>query len=363
MPLIAPDSLETSLRHGKIEPIYFLFGDEEFLIEESVDRLVAAAVDESTRSFNFDLLHGTDCTLNDIIDRAYAYPLMAERRVVLVREIDRLFALRGKPDASSPFARYLANPSVTTTLILTAATSDFLGKGKGGQSAKAPYDLIFVNGTCVQFKKIYDRDIPSWVAMRVKSRGREISPEAIELLVGYVGGTLRVLSNELEKLFTFIGESKRVGADDVRAVIGASRTYNVFELQKAVGARNLELAVEISERMLKAGEPEQLTLTMLTRYFTILWRLTELRASARDQNEIARSVGISPFFINEYLAALSKYSLPLIQNAFESLLRADLVLKSSNMSPSTVLQMMLVSIVQGTPLLHDIRLRGEQRVA
>jgi DNA polymerase-3 subunit delta len=347
MPIISPESLETSLRHNKIEPLYFLFGDEEFLIEEALNRIIEVVVDESTRSFNFEVLYGAETTLNDLVERGMAYPLMAERRVVVVKEIDRLFALRGKPDDASPFARYMKNPPSTTTLVLTAATSEFLTKGKQGESAKAPYKLIVEHGAAVQFKKLYDRDLPSWTAARIKSRGKEIAPDALELFVAYAGSSLRILSNEVEKLFTFIEERRRISIEDIRAVVGASKTYNVFELQKAVGAKNLELAVDITERMLRVGEPEQLILTMLSRYFTILWRLMELRTTTTNQNEMARAVGISPFVLNEYLAAVNRYSLAQLRNAFEALLQADLTLKSSNIDPATVLQVALVSMIQG----------------
>ena len=344
MAIITPESFETSLRSGRFEPVYFLFGDEEFLVEEACDRLIAAAVDESTREFNFDQFHGTEATLADIVDRAMQYPMMAERRVVVVRELDRVFALRGKPDASSSFARYLARPSETTILVMTAGTGDFL-KGKSG--AKPPYDIVVNGSTAVNYKKLYDREIPSWVASRIRSRGKEITPEAVELFVGYAGGSLRVLNNEIEKLFTFVEDRPKIVGDDVRSVVGANKTYNVFELQKAVGARNLELCVEIAERMLRAGESEQMILTMLTRYFTILWRLVEIRSRAKDQNEMARSVGISPFFLGEYLAALGRYPMPQLQNAFEALLAADVALKTSNVAGSTVMQMLLVAIVRG----------------
>ena len=344
MPIVAPDSLETSLKHGKFDPVYFLFGDEEFLIDEALSRLVDATVDEETRSFNYDLMHGSDITANDIVERASSYPLMADRRVVVVKEVDRVFALRGKPDAASPFARYMASPAPTTVLIMTAATSDFL-KGKSG--AKAPYDIIVEHAASTQFKKVYDRDLPSWTATRIRGRGKEIAPDAPELLVGYPGASLRVISNEIEKLFTFVENRKKISIEDVRAVVGASKVYNVFELQKAIGAKNIELAIEISERMLGAGEPPQLILTMLTRYFTILWRLSEIRMRTKDQNEMARSLAISSFFLNEYLAALSRYPMPHIRNAFEALLGADLNLKSSNTDPALVLQLMVMSIVRG----------------
>lgn len=343
MPIISLDSLDTGIGHGKFDPVYFLFGDEEFLIDEAVQRIMAAAVDESTRSFNLDVLYGAEATTIDIYERASAYPLMADRRVVIVREIDRTFAVRGKPENTSPFVRYLHSPLPTTVLVMTAATSEFMAKGK----AKSPFDLLVDHTTAVHFKKIYDREIPSWLSSRVRSRGREITPEAVELFIGFVGGTLRVLNNEIEKLFTYVEDRKKITADDVRAVVGASRVYNVFELQKAIGTRNQELSIEIADRMLESGESEQLILTMLVRYFTILWRLTALRAQTKDNNELARGVGISPFFINEYLSALSRYPLPRIRNAFELLLDTDVKLKTTRLDSRLAVELMVLGIVDG----------------
>lgn len=362
MSIVAPDSLETAIKHGRFEPIYFLFGDEEFLIDEACGRIMDAVIDESSRSFNMDLLFGSDVSPSDIVERALAYPLMAERRVVVVRDIDKTFAQRGKPDEHSSFARYMKSPAATTVLIMTAATSDFLTRSKSGSGAKAPYNLVVENASSVQFKKVYDRDLPSWVASRIRAQGRDITPEAVDLFVGYIGASLRVLNNEIDKLFTFVEDRQRITVEDVRAVVGASKVYNVFELQKAVGTKNLELSVEIGERMLRAGEPEQLILTMLVRYFMILWRLTELRTRAKDQNEIARNLGISSFFLNEYTAALSRYPMTHLRNAFEALLHADIVLKSTRTEPALVLQMMLIAIIRGEPM-RGIPVQGFEQAA
>lgn len=344
MPIITPDSFETGLRHGEIAPLYLLFGEEEFLIDEGLDALLAKTVDESTRSFNYDQFHGAETQLRDMMERAQAYPIMAERRVVVVRDIDRAIGSR-KGDDGSGFYGYLAAPPPTTTLIATAATAAFLGKGKA--KPKAPYDLFINNGVAIHYKKIYDRELASWVTGRIGRRKKKITPEAVELFVSYVGASLRTLHNEIEKLFTFVEERAEIGIDDVRAVVGASKTWNVFELQKAIGEKRLETSVEITERMLRGGEPPQLILTMLTRYFTLLWRLVEVRTRFRDSRDAAREVGISPFFISEYLAALNRYSLPNIRNALEALLETDIALKSTRTSPSILLQLLLVSIVQG----------------
>lgn len=344
MPIIAPESFETGLRRGEIAPLYFLFGEEEFLIDEGLEALLEKTVDASTRSFNYDQFHGTEVQLRDVMERAQSYPMMAERRVVVLRDLDRAIGSR-RTDDGSGFLDYVASPLESTTLIMTASTDAFLGKGKA--KPKAPYDLLIANSTAVHYKKLYDRELPSWVTGRIAKRKKKIAPDAVELFVNYVGASLRTLHNEIEKLFNFVEDRTEIGIDDVRAVVGTSKTWNVFELQKAIGEKRLETSVEIAERMLRAGEAPQLILTMLTRYFTLLWRLMEVRTRFRDTRDAAREVGVSPFFINEYLAALNRYSLPNIRVAFEALLAADIALKSTRVSPSVTLQMLLISIVQG----------------
>ncbi len=358
MSLITSDSLRTALSHKRLDPVYFLFGEEDLLIEEATSDILALAVDASTREFNFELLYGGETTFPDVVERASAYPLMAERRVVVVRELDRLISLRGKPDASSAFGRYLAAPAETTVLLLTAVRGDIMGRSK----AKAPYDMIIKHATSINFRRVYDREVPSWTAGRIRAKGKQIRPEALELFVGYAGSSLRVIDGEIEKLITFVEDRRTINTEDVRSVVGTSKNFNVFELQKAVGERNLELSIEIAERMLRAGEPVVLVLTMLTRYFLILWRLVELRSTTRDQNEMARGVGISKFFLNEYLAALGRYPIESLRNAFEALLAADVAVKSSNIAAETVLQLMLTSIIRGTNLMGDMRHRYQSAV-
>ena len=345
MPLLTPDSLTTTLREGTIAPLYLLFGEEEFLVEEALEKLLRHTVDESTRSFNFDQFHGTEIQLRDVVERCQAYPMMAERRVVVLRDLNRAIGSR-KSDDGSGFLDYLASPLETTTLILTATTDSFLGKGRA--KPKGLWGTIIEHSNAVHFKKIYERELPSWVTSRIAARKKKITPEGIELFVSYVGASLRTLHNEIEKLFAFVQDRSEISIDDVRTVVGASKTWNVFELQKAIGEKKLEISIEIADRMLKANEPAQLILTMLTRYFTLLWRLMEVRTKHRNPKDIAREVGVSPFFVGEYLAALNRYSLQNIRTAFEALLAADVALKSTRVAPQMMMHMLLISIVNGT---------------
>ncbi len=343
MGLVTPGSFRNSLSSGSVSPLYLFFGEEELLIDEAVETLLDIVVDESVRSFNFEQFNAPDIDLRDVAERAMAYPMMAERRVILLRNVDKRLNARSSNDG---FISYLEAPAETTVLVMTASSSRFLARGK----AKKPYDKIFDNGTAVQFKKLYDRDLPGWIIERLKSKGRKIEQDAVALFVTYVGGSLRILDNEIEKLITFAEDRRSISVDDVRLVVGASREWNVFELQKAIGAKKLDLAIEIAERMVRAGEPVQVILTMLVRYFTMLWRLLEIRARSRDRGDMAKQLGVPSFFIDEYLEATTRYGLPGIRTAFESLLAVDIEIKTGRNDPSLLMQLLVASIVRNEPL-------------
>jgi len=350
MALVSPDSFSTTLSKEIISPIYLLFGEEEFLIDEALALLIDTFVDETVRSFNFDQFHGSDADLREVVERSMAYPMMAERRVVLLRNLEKRLA--GRKDAEKGvFTTFLENPPDTTILILTAETASFLGRGKA--KAKEPWNTIIEKGTAVQFRKIYDREVPGWIARRISAAGKRIDPEGVELFSAYVGSSLRTIHNEIEKLFTFVEDRPTITVDDVRMVVGASKAWNVFELQKAIGEKKIDVALEIGERMIAAGEPIQVILTMLTRYFTMLWRLLEIRARSRDRNEMARALGVPSFFLEEYLAATNRYGLPGIRSAFDALLATDLALKTGRSESALVMQLLITSIVRCEGLLLD----------
>lgn len=344
---------------GNFPPVVLMFGEEEFLLEEAYNKLVDAAVEKDTGAFNIDVLEGSDTTPETIIEMASAFPMMAKRRVVAVKHFEKVSLGRGsKSEQSSPLAKYFAAPSPTTLLILLAAVSDLNGltaalgnarqKAKGEKklkSAKFPYNILLEKCTWIEFPKLYERDIPSWVARRFKKQGREITPDACELLTAQAGTSLRDLHNEIEKILIYVRDKPKITRDDIMNLIGASKTYNIFELQKAVGLRDLSRSIEIMQRMLAVDRQELLIVTMLTRYFSILWKLSEARHLSRDTFELGKTVGVSPFFLPEYTAALDKYHVRHIENAFQALCNADLSIKTSSGESDITLQRMLTSII------------------
>jgi len=326
-------ALLREIQKGKFAPVYFFYGEEDFLMEDAIDRIFSLLVDPATEEFNKDVLYGDEVDGAKIVNIASSYPMLAQRRVVVVKGVDKLSS-----DSKDLVLKYLQRPVSTTCLILTSPRIDTGSKF---------YSELINRTRWVEFKPLYDNQIPGWIREYVRSKGKDISLEAIRLLQGKVGSSLRELANEVEKLFLFVTDKDRIEVGDVEVVVGVSKSHNIFELSDAIGRRDLKKAVKICQRMLEVGESPIGMVVMLTRYFTILWRLKELEVRRMSVEEIASAVRVHPYFVKDYLDQAGNFSLERIERSFTHLLRADINLKSSYQRPGVIMELLIYNLIRG----------------
>jgi DNA polymerase-3 subunit delta len=171
--------------------------------------------------------------------------------------------------------------------------------------------------------------------------------EAARLLVAHVGTSLRTLDGELSKLVLFVGARDSVSADDVASIVGISRDFSVFELQRALGSGDGARAVSILEHLLDGGENPGFLLVMLTSYFVALWKVHELTRTETARGAIAAEIRVSPYFVQEYLAGARRFSVPAIEDALCSLAEADTALKTTQANPRQILHPLLARLLSG----------------
>lgn len=328
------DSLSLSFKEKHFAPLYLFHGEEDFLIEEAIDELLEHAIDQSTKSFNLDVLYGSDIDARDVVALGSSFPMMAERRVVIIREVDKLITSESSRDI---LLRYLENPMLSTTLAFVASKVDM---------RLAFFKQFQKNGTVVEFKALSDHQIPAWIERRVEKFGWKITPEASQLMHGLVGRSLREIYNEIEKLFIYVGKKKLIEAEDVGAVVGMSKTFTVFELQKAIGQGNVSHSIEILEHMMEAGESPLGIIVMFTRYFQKLWLLPSFRQQSKSDYDLAAALAVPPFFIQEYISACQRYSPSHVEQAFSALLEADVTLKSTQEDPKLVMTTLVCKLIR-----------------
>ncbi len=322
--------LFASLARGEVAPVYLLYGEEDYLAGEALDAILLAALKGGDRTFNLDVLGGGETDGRDIVARASSFPMVGGRRVVVVREADKLSA-----HDCELLAVYAGEPSPSTCLILIAGKPDM---------RKKPFATIRRSGGALECKRLYENQIPAWIAEAVRKEGRRIEPEAAKLLAAYTGTSLREIRSELDKLCIYIGTRKEITAGDVSALVGMSKEYSPFELQKVVGLRKTARAMAILEELLDAGGGAPLVIATMTNYFLTLWKLHDLRRRGFTEDDQAAQARIHPRFLREYHEALGFQPPAACERALLLLAEADEQSKSGAYDARQVMESLIVRL-------------------
>ncbi|MFQ5639682.1 MAG: DNA polymerase III subunit delta [bacterium] len=311
---------------------YFFCGSEDYLLDVALSKLIEAKVEPATREFNLDIFYGKEVDANKILDTANAYPMMAQTRVVIVKNV-----LECPPSTLERIASYLQKPSPTTVLVLTCEKADL---------RKKAISKIKAHSTFVEFRPLYDRQFPGWIHEYLKKRGYEISQEAILLIQSRIGNGLRNVVNELEKIILNLNDNKKIDVEQVQAVVGLNKNFNVFELNDAIGFKNLDKSLSILTTMLERGESATGILVMMSRHFSSLTKLKGAMKQKKSAHEMTSITGIPPFFLDKSKKMAGNYTFDQLEFIFEKLLQTDVALKTSLQKPHIALQTLLIQIIK-----------------
>ncbi|MFQ6032567.1 MAG: DNA polymerase III subunit delta [Candidatus Zixiibacteriota bacterium] len=318
-----------SILSGKIAPVYFFYGDETYLIEEGVAKIENKYMSRGSTSFDRDVFYSEESDASQIVDIALSVPMMAPKRVVIVKNFQRI-----PQTGKELILRYCRHPSPQTILILIAENVDF---------RKKIYSEFQKLSQMVECKELYDNQVPPYIQQFV--RGKTIHPRAIQLLQTKSGNSLRGLINETEKLIHFIREKREILPEDVEQLVGISRTFNVFQLWDALGERNLAKSLMILHHMLERGEKPVFLISSLTHYFMRLWRIRALKRRNTPDSTIGQLLHIHRYFLNSSIQQARRYSDSEIQRIMKLLLEADTQVKSSYQKPKVVLELLILQIL------------------
>jgi len=318
-------------------PLYLFIGGEDYFSEVCVDRIIQDLLTADTKAFNLDVVYGSKADAGEVLAHAASFPMMSNRRVVVIKEFDKLLSSDSVKELVSA---YVARPLESTCLVMVAEKSDFRMK---------PFSDLKKTGAVFSFNPLYDNQVPSWIAARCKAMGKEIDLEACRLMQAYIGNSLRAIQNELDKIFTYLGERTRVTPEDIADVVGVSRGFTVFDLQQSIGKKNIGDALRIVKRMVETGESPQLSIVMLTRYFHIVWKVQDMLKYGVSESEICTAIKISPYYFKDYAEAARRFSSSHIEHSFYSLLEADVQLKSTSPDPYHLMEMLVYTLIQDIP--------------
>lgn len=296
---MSAEKIIADLKKGNYKTVYWLEGDEEFFIDKVVQYAEHHILSEGEAGFNLTVFYGKDAEWADVINACRRYPMFSEKQVVLLKEAQ---AMRNIEKLEG----YIDKPLSSTILVVA-----YKNKKVDGRTRLAK--LLKDKGVVLSTKKLYDNELPEWAQNLVQSKGFSITKKALFLLLDHIGNDLSRLNNEIDKLALNLGDRKNITEDDIERYVGISKEFNVFELQQAVAARDLYKAIRIIqyfESNPKAA-PIQLVLPSLYNFFSKVLVLHSL--PSRDEKTAATAIGVSPFFVKDYLQAAQRYSYPAVE--------------------------------------------------
>lgn len=340
--------LKKQIAAGKVAPVYFFYGPESWLKEELTARLRAALFpSENEASLNTLVLYGPDVTLGEILSAASVYPMFTEKKLVVVRQFDKLKKAAGKEQVKQQeesLSKYLADPASFAVLVLDADEIDKKELEKG------VYKLL--KAVRHDFPAVKNVDL--FATERAKESGWEFDPEALKAFSAYIEPSSRQIAQELEKLTLYATDrrtDKRITMEDVCECVGISKKYNVFELEKAMADRNLRLCSGIALMIMEQeGQKEGVMniVRYLATFFLRIWKLQAPGMQQKSPQETAALLGMygrQEYFVRNYTAYARKFTPAETERAILALRDADAALKG--ITPAGDEKMVLLRLMQG----------------
>ncbi|MDR6944893.1 DNA polymerase III subunit delta [Mucilaginibacter pocheonensis] len=300
--MAAPDIIK-DLKNKKLKPLYLLHGEEPYFIDLISNYIEHNLLSEAEKGFNQTVVYGKDTEMMAVLNAAKRYPMMADYQVVLVKEAQDM--KWGKDDDGKkgidPLLSYLENPLSSTILVFCYKYGKF-------DKRKKTYKAIEKNGLVFESAPLYDSKIPAWIEGFISDKGYKINPQASAMLSEYLGNDLSKIANELEKLMLNISAGQEITLKLIQDNIGISKEYNVFELQTALSKKDafkVNQIINYFEANPKAN-PIVLVLGNLNNYFSKV--LAYHYVKDKSQQNLARELGVNPYFVKDYEQAGRSYS-------------------------------------------------------
>jgi DNA polymerase-3 subunit delta len=307
------------LESKKFKPVYFLYGDEPYLLNPCVNRFKFSVLDESAIDFNYSLFYAKEADPAQIIDVVETLPVFSSRRLVIVKNIQDF-----KDSEFQELESLLKNPVDSTVLVIFADKFD---------KRKKNFKTLVDHSVSVEFKKPYENQYPQWILHMVREVNLNINNDAIHRLHRLVGNNLSELENQIHKIAEYIGGAKKtIELSDVNAVITVTREENIFDFTKALGHKDRAKALEQLVNLLDQGQPEILIVRWVSEHMRKLLTVRAGMDQGFGGTKLANMCNIVPYFIESYCDQARFWTVKQIEEALVVLHETDKALKSSPIS-------------------------------
>jgi DNA polymerase-3 subunit delta len=328
-----PSILEVvkEIKKGKLKPVYYFSGYDSFGIDSAYKLLEGKITPLLTTDFDKEIFYGDGKTLDEILTSASAFPFGSSKKLVVVKESEKI---RDK----KALLQYISSPPEFTVLV-------FLHYGKISNPDSSVYRSLNDSGYLFEAKELKGKNLAAWLIDYTESKGKVLSEDNAQLLIDIAGENRNMLGVQMEKIFTFLGDKNEIDHKTITDISSSLKEFSIFDLQNALSKRDKKNALKIAYKLIDGGAEPTFIIYMITKYFTGLSRIKELKEKNIPDQAAARIIGTHPYYYKDYVSAKSLYSDKKVFDSAKALLKADISTKTTSADPRNVIAILIAEIM------------------
>ena len=324
-------ALKKALQEKQLQPAYLIYGEETALIDDVTRELVEAFLGTPEKEINYFIRYATETPLQALVPLWGGGSLFSEKKVVEYRDFQAV-----KSKKLDPLLAYLKQPNPDVLLILQvrdAVLPRFVQKIQS---------LISV----VEINTLDSSALERLILQEAKNKGKTIEPEAVKTFLFYVGNQLQDIRLELVQLFNYYEQQETIRVQDVEDFVRQRPTKTVFDFTRALGEKNKKMAFNYLHQLIERGESPFSILFHIQRTLLLMWKI---KGYALDktytEREVQKALGLYSRHYQEYRHQASRWKWKELQDALRIVKDTDGALKSSQMAPELLLDILLGRLI------------------
>lgn len=324
-------TLQQSLTSSKVSSAYTILGEDAYLVQEAVTTIKNHFEDQGVNfDFNFECLYFSEKKVADVIDVIETLPMMSPYRLVIIKEAQLI------KDKDWELLKKSIEKGLYQTVVVFVHEAKF-------DKRKKIFKWISTQTQLVELVTPYENQVPVWIHYMAQKSNLTLDQGAALQLLYLVGVDLVEINNEILKLKNYYQDQKnKLDINDILKVVSKKRIESIFDLTASVASGNKPQALQLLSDLLDQGQNEVGVISLISRHMRILKKILECSGLGISQKQLSAKIGVSPFFINQYMEQSRKWSKDKMDCVFELLLDTDKALKTSPLSSKIWLENFII---------------------
>ncbi|WP_236914917.1 DNA polymerase III subunit delta [Clostridium sp. Cult2] len=336
-----------------LKPVYLFYGEEEYLIDYTLNVVKDIFIDKSFEPLNYIVLDGKEIDFDIIFNACETLPFMSEKKIVIINDLPLFNSKREEgttseewnlPPSKNPLTKYVEELEDYLCLL-------FVEKDKNIKKSNALYKAINRAGGIVEFTKLRGIDLDNWVQNSFKNYNKKISKPNINYFLqqsSYFDSnrnrTLYDLENEIIKISNYLSNGEEVNREIINLLMAKPLEMNVFNLLNSISQKNGENAIRLFNEMYISNEPVLFILHMIVRQLRNMLNYKVLRLKGYSEGDIYSKMNLSRYEYQKVSNQSNNFTVPQLERAMLHCLETDKIIKTTSVDDRLALEILLTNL-------------------